>query len=137
MSRGPALSLGYVLLYVRDVGATLSFYEAAFGLRRRMFHQDGDKGYGELETGATRLGFVSEAQATEVLGIEPMLPTRGAAPAVAEIAFVTADVSGAFQVAVANGAEPFATPVSKPWGQVVAYVRDPDGHLVELCSPMG
>ena len=27
-------------------------------------------------------------------------------------------------------------PVAKPWGQIVAYVRDPDGHLVELCSPL-
>jgi lactoylglutathione lyase len=28
-------------------------------------------------------------------------------------------------------------PTKKPWGQTVAYVRDLDGHLVELCTPMG
>jgi lactoylglutathione lyase len=27
--------------------------------------------------------------------------------------------------------------VTKPWGQVVTYVRDGDGVLVELCSAMG
>ncbi len=133
----PSLSLGYVLLYVRNVGATLAFYEKAFGLARRFLHEDGDKGYGELETGATRLGFVSLAQAAEVLGTEPDMPSRERAPMAAEIAFVTADVAGAYAHAVAHGAAAFAAPVSKPWGQVVAYVRDPDGHLIEICSPMG
>ena len=28
-------------------------------------------------------------------------------------------------------------PVTKPWGQTVAYVRDGDGVLVELCSAFG
>jgi len=27
-------------------------------------------------------------------------------------------------------------PETKPWGQTVAYVRDRNGFLVELCSPM-
>jgi lactoylglutathione lyase len=26
---------------------------------------------------------------------------------------------------------------SKPWGQVVAYVRSKEGTLIELCSPIG
>jgi hypothetical protein len=30
-----------------------------------------------------------------------------------------------------------APPVHKPWGQVVSYVRCPDGVLVELCTPVG
>jgi hypothetical protein len=25
-------------------------------------------------------------------------------------------------------------PKKKPWGQIVAYVRDLDGNLVELCT---
>lgn len=25
----------------------------------------------------------------------------------------------------------------KPHGQTVAYVRDPDGFLIEICTPMG
>ncbi len=27
-------------------------------------------------------------------------------------------------------------PNTKPWGQVVAYVRDLDGFLIEICTPM-
>ena len=56
---GPTVSLGYVILCVKDVAASLSFYEAAFGLPRRFFHDDGVNAYGELETGATRLAFAS------------------------------------------------------------------------------
>ena len=55
----PSVSLGYVVLYVKDVSATLAFYEEAFGLSRRFFNDDNGKAYGELETGAARLAFYS------------------------------------------------------------------------------
>ncbi len=54
-----------------------------------------------------------------------------------EIALVTDDVPVAFKQAVAAGATPLKAPAAKPWGQIVGYVRCPDGLLVELCSPMG
>ena len=49
------MQLGYTILYVPDVPATLKFYEAAFGLTTRFLHEGGD--YGELETGSTALAF--------------------------------------------------------------------------------
>jgi catechol-2,3-dioxygenase len=39
----PSVSLGYVILYVKDVSATLTFYEEAFGLSRRFFNDDNGK----------------------------------------------------------------------------------------------
>jgi len=36
--------------------------------------------------------------------------------------------------AEAAGARKVADPVTKPWGQVVAYVRDLNGLLVELTT---
>ena len=38
--------------------------------------------------------------------------------------------------AIAAGATLVEKPKTKPWGQTVAYVRDPDGFLVEICTPM-
>ena len=38
-----------------------------------------------------------------------------------------------FERAVKAGAALLKAPASKPWGQV-AYVRCPDGRLVELCT---
>ncbi len=48
-----------------------------------------------------------------------------------EIAFVTDDVSAAYQKAIQAGAEPIAEPTQKPWGQSVCYVRDNNRFLVE------
>lgn len=50
------MKLGYVILYVPDVAASVAFYEEAFGLQRAMVTED----CAELETGGTRLAFVSE-----------------------------------------------------------------------------
>ena len=43
----------------------------------------------------------------------------------------------AYDTAVAAGAKSVSKPEKKPWGQTVAYVRDNNGFLVELCTPMG
>jgi lactoylglutathione lyase len=126
------MNYGYTILYVAQLDATVDFYEKAFGFKRRF--QEG--GYAELETGATRLAFTQQdfAATLHAAPIERALPT-GAAPPV-ELAFVTPDVDAAWKRAVAAGASPLKPPAAKPWVQVVAYVRDLNGFLVELCSPM-
>jgi lactoylglutathione lyase len=130
------VSLGYVILYVKNVAASLAFYEAAFGLTRRFFSDDNGKAYGELETGATRLGFVSLELAKTNLPHPPIMTSPSAAPLGTEIALVTPDVDAIYARALQAGAVGYAKPEPKPWGQIVAYVRDPDGHLVEICSPL-
>jgi lactoylglutathione lyase len=126
---------GYTIVYVADVAATLDFYERAFGLTRRSLHESGQ--YGELETGATTLAFCRHDLAAGLFpgGYAP-LPADGP-PAGVELGLVTEDVAGAYERAVAAGATPLQAPMRKPWGQVVGYVRDLNGALVELCSPMG
>jgi len=54
-----------------------------------------------------------------------------------EIAFVTEDVEKAYKKAVKAGAMEVEKAQQKPWGQTVAYVRDIDGFLIELCTPVG
>lgn len=123
------MRFGYTILYVRDVAASLGFYELAFGQPRRLLHQSGQ--YGELDTGATTLAFASHELAAANLP-QAMRPAQGTA---FEVCFVTEDVQGAYGRAVEAGAEPVSQPQTKPWGQHVAYVRDPDGNLIELASP--
>jgi lactoylglutathione lyase len=129
-------SLGYVLLFVNDVAASLAFYEKAFGLTRRFFHDDQGKAYGELETGATRLAFVGLTLAREQLKQEIVAAAPDQAPLGVEIALTTPDVPALFQRAVKAGAAAVSEPATKPWGQTVAYVRDNSGHLIELCTPL-
>ena len=132
-----APSFGYTILYVEDVAATLDFYEQAFGLARRFFHDEGGKSYGELETGATRLAFASLSLAEEHLGRRPVTSDPAGAPLAFEIALVTDDVDALYNRALGAGAAAVSAPAVKPWGQTVAYVRDRSGYLVELCTAVG
>ncbi len=129
-------ALGYVILYVNNVASSLAFYEQAFGLTRRFFHDDNGKAYGELETGATRLAFASVALANEHVNQSVLAAAPDKAPLGVEIALTTPDVAALFQRAVKAGAASVSEPATKPWGQTVAYVRDCSGFLVELCTPM-
>ncbi len=132
----PSVSLGYVILYVKDVSVSLAFYEEAFGLSRRFFNDDNGKAYGELETGAARLAFASLELAKTHLKQGVVAASPDKAPLGFEIALVTPDVSGLYARAVKAGATAVSEPAAKPWGQTVAYLRDKDGHLVELCTPL-
>ena len=121
----------YTILYVDDVPAALAFYERAFGLARGLLHESGD--YGELATGRTKLAFSSVELMTRI-GKAPGRPDAQAPTF--EIAFETDDVPGALKRAVAAGAALVQDVADMPWGQTTAYVRDPDGFLVEICSPV-
>lgn len=128
------MKLGYALYYVDDVEKTIEFYTKAFGLSVGFIHES--KEYGELNTGETKLGFVHHNTAqSHGFKYEKMQSSK--IPPAFEIGFVTPDVSLAFNKAVQNGAEALQEPKTKPWGQVVAYVRDCNGFLVEICTPMG
>lgn len=129
------MKLGYTILYVADVARTIAFWERAFGLRRRFVDESG--AYGELDTGATALAFVSQGYVRDSLPGGFRATDPAGPPPAFEIALVTDDPGAALERAVAAGASQVLAPTKKPWGQTVAYVRDLDGHLVELCTPMG
>jgi len=124
------MKFGYTVIYVDDVAATIAFYEQAFGQKRGMVA--GDE-FGELATGETKLSFAAKkmlhgpgqfaSPESKVLGVE--------------VAFTTGDVAAAYDKALAAGAKSVSKPAQMPWGQTVAYVRDNNGFLVELCTPMG
>lgn len=127
------MRFGYAIAYVDDVLATLDFYERAFGLRRGYVADN--QNYGELDTGATRIAFVSDAQARTLIAGGYRRNDREADPPGFEFALVTEDVDGAYRRALQAGATSAAAPEDKPWGQRIAYVRDLNGVLVELVTP--
>ncbi|MDG0856329.1 VOC family protein [Roseateles puraquae] len=131
------MKFAYTLVYVTDVAASLAFFERAFGLPTRFLHESG--AYGEVDTGAggTTLAFVDHATARDSVEHDYVAADASPQPLGMEIGFTVADVPAAYERAVAAGARPLAAPLTKPWGQTVAYVRCPDGTLVELCTAMG
>lgn len=128
------IKFAYTILYVQDVTKTVAFYEKAFGFTRKFVTPDNS--YGELAVGETTLSFASTVLAKTNLKdgfIESSLMQK---PFGIEIGFATDDVEAAVKSAVDAGATIVAEPKTKPWGQVVAYVRDPDGFLLEICTPV-
>jgi catechol 2,3-dioxygenase-like lactoylglutathione lyase family enzyme len=127
------VSFGYTIYYVPDVAKTLNFFEITFGMTRRLLTEEGD--YGELATGDTVLAFASHELGHANLPKGYVAASTSDKPLGVEIALVTDDVHAAHNAALAQGATELAEPVSKPWGQVVSYVRSPEGILLELCTP--
>jgi uncharacterized glyoxalase superfamily protein PhnB len=129
-------TLGYTVLYVKDVGESLAFYEQAFGCTRRFFNDEHGLQYGELSTGEARLAFYNHALVANEYGLAPEAIALGQGIYRFEIALVTDDVGGLYERALKAGAVSVRAPAQKPWGQTVACVRDRDGFLVGLCTPL-
>lgn len=128
------MQFAYTILYVPDVAATLHFYERAFGCRIRFISPD--ESYGELDTEGVTLSFASEKLARTNLQNDfiPQRPDKN--PSAMEVGFISKDVDAAWHHAIIAGATAESEPADKPHGQRVAYVRDLNGFLVEICTPM-
>jgi lactoylglutathione lyase len=113
------------IIYVPDVAAEIAFWGRAFGF------ESGGPGADEYDTLAADGATVAFAATHAAPGGAP------ASPAGFEVWLETADVAGDYERALAAGAEAVQPPERKPWGQTVAYVRDPAGVLVELGEPVG
>jgi len=129
------MKLGYTIVYVPNVAASLEFFERAFGLKRKFLHESGT--YGELDTGQTTLSFAAHTLGDSNFPGGHVEAHSSNQPLGMEIALVTTDVATAHQKALSSGARELAPPTTKPWGQTVSYVRAPDGCLIELCTPIG
>lgn len=127
------MKLGYTIIYVPDVAKSLTFFKQAFGLSRRFLHESGD--YGELQTGETTLAFASLGLGKSNMPNGFVAACESEKPLGFEIALVTPVVAEAHRNALSAGATEITPPEAKPWGQVVSYVRCPDGTVVEICSP--
>jgi lactoylglutathione lyase len=126
--------LSYTIIYVSDVAQAVAFYERAFGIKQRFMHESGQ--YAEMETDTTTLAFAANDLAKSNLPQGFQENSRANLPAGIEVGLVTDDVVTVFKNAVEVGAEVVVEPKVKPWGQTVGYVRDLDGILVSINSPM-
>ncbi len=121
----------YTILYVDDVATTIDFFSRSFGFEKGFLHESGE--YGELVTGDTKLAFSSTALMRK-LGKTPGRPSSSAPTF--EVAFETDDVAAALKRACDAGAVLLRDVRDEPWGQTTAYVSDPNGYVIEICSPV-
>jgi lactoylglutathione lyase len=120
----------YVVLIVADLDAALTFYTNVLGLR--LAHRTG--AYAQLDTGRTRISLYERSAMSEVLASPLDAPAPGA-PSF-ELGFKVADVDAAFSSLLEAGAESACSPTDRAWGQRTAYLRDPDGYLIELAQDL-
>jgi lactoylglutathione lyase len=131
-----SIVFGYTILWVKDVDRAADFYEKAFQFPVKRRQDMGAFKWLEMNTGATTLAFAGEAE------IKMMFPDGYAgndaakSPVAAQVSFVTADVQTAFDNAVAAGAVSIKSPAKMPWGQTWAQLRDPNGILISIASPL-
>ena len=128
------IKYGYTILYVKNVVETALFYENAFGFSQKFVTTEKD--YAEMVTGETTLAFASITLGESNIkkGFIPSTITNK--PFGIEIVFITDSVQTTIDTAVKAGASIEAEPIEKPWGQTVGYVRDINGFLIEICTPL-
>ncbi len=128
------MKFAYTILYVEDVVKTIEFYEKAFEFSRKFITPEND--YGELMSGETTIAFASTELGNSNFksGFEKI--TNFKKPFGVELAFTTENIEADFQNAIDAGATEFEPLAEKPWGQEVGYVRDNNGFLIEICTPI-
>jgi lactoylglutathione lyase len=129
------IKFAYTILYVQDVEKSVDFYEKAFGFARKFVTPEND--YGELLVGDTTLSFASIPLANSNLKEGFTASSLRDKPFGIEIGFTTDNVAATVKTAVSAGGTILEEPKTKSWGQVVAYIRDLDGFLIEICTPIG
>lgn len=128
------MKFAYTILYVDNVEKSLKFYELAFGFAIKFLAPGGD--YGELISGETTLAFASHTLGESNFKEGFQKAEASAEPFGIEIAFSTENIESDLQKAIEAGAELYEPLKEKPWGQKVAYLRDPNGFLIEVCTPI-
>lgn len=108
-------SISRLVVSVSTLEPALAFYEGLLGLRRTAT--------------AGELAWLATAD-----GVELMLHERSATPSDTAVAlgFAVPDVDGVVDAWTARGGALVDPPEERPWGERMAVVRDPDGHLVCL-----
>lgn len=128
------MKLGYTILYVEEVEKTVEFYEQAFGFERKMITPQND--YAELITGDTTLAFASHELGKANFKNGFTKSSKNHLPFGFELALVTENIEADFQKAIDAGATELEPITEKPWGQKVGYLRDINGFLLEICTPV-
>lgn len=122
------LAMKYIILYVRDLEQTMYFYRDILQLPVKMQVDT----YVEFDTGMTTLSFNTRESVRQDIGLD--VADDLTASSTFEIGFVVDDMVATIEQFRQQQVVIVKEPVVKPWGQTVAYITDPDGHFIEICS---
>jgi catechol 2,3-dioxygenase-like lactoylglutathione lyase family enzyme len=122
------------LMVVRDVARSVAFYrQLGFAVTVEW------PTYAKLSAGTGTLHLATPGDPPpDRPDVALEAPDATARTVVAAVVVQVADCRAACAVLTAAGIEPLTVPAEPEWGgEVRAFVRDPDGHLVELNENLG
>jgi lactoylglutathione lyase len=117
----------FPILYVQDVAAAAERYVSTLGFEQvYRFPPDGDPDFVFLRLEPHGIALSSRAGYPERFN-----PGRDF-----ELCIYADDVDGAAVDLRASGFEEVRPPIDEPWGERMAYFRDPDGHLLHVTAKL-
>jgi predicted enzyme related to lactoylglutathione lyase len=118
----------HIILYVADQGRSRDFYQAVLGAAPTL----DVNGMTEFALpGNAVLGLMPESGIQRLLG---GLDVGSASVSRAEVYLQVPDAQPMVDRAVAAGGELLSARCERSWGAFVAYVRDPDGHILAVAG---
>lgn len=124
------LKMKYIILYVEKFEECLKFYKDILQLPIKAEHGT----YIEFNTGTTILAMNTRQDVKELTGL-PL--TEGKLQSSHfELGFVVENVLETIEQFRGQGIKVLVEPIVKPWGQTIAYIADPDGNYIEICSSL-
>lgn len=115
------------ILYVADQGRSSRFY-------RQLLQKEPVlevPGMTEFELSSdTKLGLMPETGIAKIIGDQMPHPSLGNGVPRSELYLSVADAQEYYSRAVAAGAKEVSGLAARDWGESVAYVADPDGHIL-------
>ena len=112
-----------VCLLVDNFEKSFQFYKDVLGLE---FNSRGGK-FADFKLGETSLAIFQKDEAVAMFPKEHMRTGGGAV-----LGFQVEDVQKTCEELKTKGVDIFEGPKTTPWGQTVAYFKDPDGNIWEI-----
>ena len=125
-------TLDHVTLVVKDLERSRRFYVDVLGMEpldRPKFSFSGSW----FRAGTTEIHLILETEESGPAGF--LGPPNRASSRSQHFAFEVADSRQAAEWVVQAGVPILSGPKERPDGAVQTFIQDPDGHVVELCSP--
>lgn len=116
--------IGYVILYVGDLAASVGFYRDVVGFEYKFT----DAGYAEFDAGGVRFALYERRRAEWLTGRD-VAPGGGG-----EVVVMVADADACAERLAGLGVALLSGPADRPWGHRTVHVADPDGFVVEFAA---
>lgn len=124
------MNLVSIRIITADVKRLVKFYEQATGIAAIQYTDD----FAELQTGSATLA-IGSTRTLQFFGGDEV--AKAAQNRTAIIEFIVKDVDDAYEK-LAGFLQPYLVqkPTTMPWGNKSLLLRDPDGNLVNLFTPV-